>query len=280
MAFILIIVLAVLFLFFYFKIRKIPKLGNMTLVTGGIKTGKSTLSVYLAYRTYKRNHTFWKISCFFIKLFNKLKFKRFQNVNFPEEPLLYSNIPLNVPFVPLTSSLILRNERFNYKSVLYVCECSLLADSMSFKDDFLNENMLLLNKLFAHETRGGSLFYDTQSISDNHYSIKRSLSSYLYIHHTIKFIPFFIFCWVKELKYSDDNSTIQNFDKDVEEDLKLIIIPKSVWKLFDCYCYSALTDDLDPVTNLIKKPKSLKAYKIVSFKPYKTLLYKRRIPKQ
>lgn len=37
---------------------KIPKCGNMTLVTGGIKTGKSAMTVRLAYKTWKRN--LWK----------------------------------------------------------------------------------------------------------------------------------------------------------------------------------------------------------------------------
>lgn len=76
-----------------------------------------------------------------------------------EKPLLYSNIPLAVDgFTPLTLDLIQRKERFRYGSVIYVCESSLVADSMSFKDPLLNENMLLLNKLIAHETRGGYIF--------------------------------------------------------------------------------------------------------------------------
>lgn len=33
----------------FWRIFKIPKCGNMVLITGGIKTGKSTLSVRMAY---------------------------------------------------------------------------------------------------------------------------------------------------------------------------------------------------------------------------------------
>lgn len=274
MLWILLIILAVLFIICYLRIRKIPKLGNMVLVTGGIKTGKSTLSVYLAYRTWKRNRFVWKIKKFFIKVFRNMKIKKFIMLQDPEEPLLYSNIPLNIPYVPLTNDLIMRNERFNYKSVCYVCESSLVADSMSFKDDLLNENMLLLNKLFAHETHGGSIFYDTQSINDNHYAVRRCLSTYLYVHHTFKYCPFFLLMWVRELKYSEDGTSVNTFEEDVEESLKLILVPKSTWKKFDCYCYSIFTDTLDVRNGVVKNPPTLKAQRLVTFKSYRNLFKK------
>lgn len=257
----IIIILAIIALFLFLKIRKIPKLGSMTLVNGGIKTGKSTLSVFLAYRTYKKNHRIWKIKEFFRKIF-KPKNKPI------EEPLLYSNIPLKIPYVPLTKDLLNRTARFNYKSVVYICEASLIADSQLIKDKVLNEKLLLFNKLFAHETRGGSIFYDTQSISDLHYSIKRSLSSYLYIHHTFKYCPVFLLMWVQEYKYNDDGTVINTVQGDLEDNqFKLIIVPKSVWKKFDCYCYSSMTDNL-PVENKKKVAVVLKVEDLVSFKEF------------
>lgn len=271
MEILLIILIAIVVVFLLIKF-KVPKLGNMTLITGGIKTGKSTLSVYLSYKQYKRNLFKWKIKRFFIKFFRKLKIKKFINTKIPEKPLFYSNIPIAVPYVPLTKELLLRKERFSYGSVAYICESSLVADSMSFGDKKINEELLLFNKLFAHETKGGSLFYDTQSVLDNHFAIKRTLSSYLYIHHTIK-IPFFLLMYVKELKYSEDSTNV--FKDDVEESgLQLIIVPKRVWKKFDCYCYSCLTDDL-PVNKNVCVPVSLKAEDIVSFKEYLTLKEKK-----
>lgn len=260
----IIIILILISLFLLYKVRKIPKLGSMTLINGGIKTGKSTLSVFLAYRTYKRNHFIWKIKEKFRQIFKP-------NIKPIEEPLLYSNIPLAIPYVPITKDLLNRTTRFNYKSVAYICEASLIADSQLIKDKVLNEKLLLFNKLFAHETRGGAIFYDTQSISDLHYSIKRSLSSYLYIHHTNKFVPFFLLMWVQEFKYNDDGTVINTVSGDLEDNkLKLIIVPKSVWKKFDCYCYSALTDNL-PVENNKKVAVVLKVEDLVSFKEFKTI---------
>ncbi|PWL76848.1 MAG: hypothetical protein DBY22_00600 [Clostridiales bacterium] len=264
---IVLIIILIISLFLYFRYRKIPRLGNMVLVTGGIKTGKSTLSVYLALRTYKKQLFKWKIKCFIGKFLKVLKIPKFKNFEKPEKPLFYSNIPLKMPYVPLTKELLLREERFAYGSVCYICEASLVADSMSYKDMTLNENLLLLNKLFAHETKGGYIFYDTQSILDNHYAVKRCLSSYLYIHHTIKTIPFFLLCWVREMKFSEDNTIVNSFDSDVEKELKLIILPKKIWKKFDCYCYSSFTDDL-PVNDNLDYPETLKADDIISFKTY------------
>lgn len=269
--FILFLILGGVAVWLWLKFIKIPKCGNMTLVTGGIKTGKSTMSVHLAYRTYKRNRRKVAIINFFRRLMHKQPL---------ETPLLYSNIPLAVPYVPLTQDLLTRKERFAYRSVAYVCEASLVAGSMDYKNGEVNDQLLLLNKLFAHETRGGSIFYDTQSISDNHYAVKRCLSSYYYIHHTVK-IPFLCLMWLREMTFSEDNNSINVATSDVEDTLKLYIVPKRVWRLFDCYCYSVLTDSL-PVNHKVtdlrrpkrflfgrkKVPKSaLKARKIISFKP-------------
>ncbi len=261
-------------LFLVFRILKIPKFGNMTLVTGGVKTGKSTMSVWLAVRQYKRQlRKYYVMNYVFYPVFHRLPFPACKRMKKREKPLFYSNIPIAIKgYVPLTLSLIERRERFRYGSVIYVCESSLVADSQAIKDALVNEEMLLLNKLIAHETKGGYIFYDTQSIMDNHYAVKRCLSSYFYIHHMRK-IPFFCLAWVRELKFSEDNSAVNTFDSDVEDTLQLVIIPKRVWKLFDCYCYSVLTDDLPVVDQTVEVLPlgDRKARKIISFRNYKSI---------
>ena len=162
--------------FIFYKISKhfkVPKIACVSLTTGGVKSGKSTFSVYLAISTYKRIHRRWKVRKVFQTLFNK---------PIDEEPVLYSNIPLSVPYVPITLELLQRKIRPRYGSVAYVNEASLLCDQMLFKDDELNERLTLFNKLFGHETCGGYLVYDTQCIGDVHYAVKRSLSNYFYVH--------------------------------------------------------------------------------------------------
>lgn len=270
----LIIGLVILALILYLRIRKIPRLGNMVLITGGIKTGKSTFSVYLAKRIYKRQVFKYRIKRALLKLGKKLRIKKFIDKEFPERPLLYSNIPLNCEYVPITRKLLLRKERFAYGSVCYICESSLVADSQSKDDAIVNERLLLFNKLYAHETKGGYVIYDTQSISDNHYAVKRCLSTYLNIHHTVKWIPFVLLMWVREMHYSEDGQAVNVSTGDVENELKLIMVPKKVWKLFDCYCYSILTDDL-PVNTSKSIPVSLKAEEIVAIKKFLTIKTKK-----
>lgn len=270
MFWILLCVAVVLALFIYVKFFKVIKVGSMTLVTGGVKTGKSTLAVYLSIKAYKKERRR-------VFIYNKVLYPVFhlffKKMKLKEIPLYYSNIPVAVKgYCPLTTDLILRKTRFRYRSIIYICESSLVADSMSFKDQDLNENMLLLNKLIGHETRGGKIFYDTQAIGDNHFAIKRCVSSVLYIHHAKKF-PFFYVAFVRELKYSDDGNSVNTFDSDVEDTLKMVLIPKSVWKCFDCYCYSALTDKL-PVESrqktVLKKDKKKVNY-ILTFKKFLTV---------
>ena len=252
--------------FIFYKISKhfkVPKIACVSLTTGGVKSGKSTFSVYLAISTYKRIHRRWKVRKVFQTLFNK---------PIDEEPLLYSNIPLSVPYVPITLELLQRKIRPRYGSVAYVNEASLLCDQMLFKDDELNERLTLFNKLFGHETCGGYLVYDTQCIGDVHYAVKRSLSNYFYVHHLEKRIPFFLVAKVREERYSDDKGTITNtYSEDVEENLKTVIIPKSVWKKFDAYCFSTLTDSLPVSDNVLKGTTDLKAHDIVSFRKFKTI---------
>lgn len=256
--------------FIFFKISKyfkVPKIACVSLTTGGVKSGKSTFSVHLAISTYKRIHRQWKLRKFFQTLFNK---------PISEEPLLYSNIPLAVPYVPITLELLERKIRPRYGSVAYVNEASLLCDQMLYKDEELNERLTLFNKLFGHETCGGYLVYDTQCICDVHYAVKRSLSNYFYIHHLEKRIPFFLVAKVREERYSDDKGTVTNtYGEDVEENLKTVLIPKSVWKKFDAYCFSVLTDDL-PVSADVRDATDLKAREIVSFREFKTIMNKEK----
>lgn len=243
----------------YVRIKfKVPKFGCMALVTGGVKTGKSTLSVYMAISRYKKSARVTKFVNFFRKIFRR---------NLLEMPLLYSNIPLSVPYVPLTMGLIKRKYRFRYGSVIYVNEASLFADSQLVKDMELNERLLIFNKLIGHELLGGYIIYDTQAIVDVHYSVKRCLSNYIYIHHLTKWIPGFLIAYVRECVYSEDGSVINNYSSDVEDDLRKVIIPKRVWKKFDAYCYSYATDDLPVYDKVVKlrKGSSLKVKKLISF---------------
>lgn len=254
----ILLAVGVLFLLWYIhKNFKIPKIGSMVVVTGGVKSGKSTFSFHVAHTTYKRNLRNVKIRNFFSKIFKKPQ---------AELPLFYTTIPVETEHVLLTEDLLLRNTRFAYKSVIWVDEASLLADSQSYKDLDVNDRLMLFNKLIAHETRGGTIVYNSQSLADLHYSIKRCISETFYVHETFKWLPFFLVCTVREERYSEDGQSVNVYNSDVEESLKKVLVPKSVWKKFDCYCYSVMTDG-KPIEKNINYNYDLKARKILSFNP-------------
>lgn len=238
---------------------KMPKIGAMTCVTGGVKSGKSTFSFALAYKQYQRNLRD-------VKIRNWVRRKILRKDYQEELPCFYSTIPLACEHVLLTKELLMREHRFNYKSVIWIDEASLIADSQYCKNLDINDNLLMFNKLIAHETKGGLIVYNTQSIGDLHYSVKRCLSETFYVHNTFKWLPFFLVCTVREERYSEDGSAINTYNEDVEESLKKVLISKKVWKMFDCYCYSIHTDHL-PKDENIRKCDDLKAKKLLSFNP-------------
>lgn len=260
-AFIYLIVLGLITFFVIIWLRKFkfPKVGSLCLITGGVKTGKTTFGVALAISEYKKAMRSWRIRKVFARLLRR---------DVPEQPLLYSNIPLTVPYSPITTDILLRKRRVRFGSVLFISEASLVADSQMFRDMDLNNRLLLFNKLIGHSTHGGKVIYDTQSIGDLHYSIKRCLSEFFYIHHVVKFIPFFLLVYLREDRYSDDGVVINTNPSDVEDTLKRVLVRKSTWKKFDTYCYSTFTDDLPVADSVVSLGRfdSLKATKIPSFK--------------
>ncbi len=239
---------------------KAPKCSALTFVNGGVKTGKTAFALYLAYTNYKRSHRSWRIQCFFRKIFKR---------ELPEEPLFYSNIPVAFPYVPLTRELLLRKQRFNYGSTVFVSEFSLLADKNLFKylsADELKEISLFF-KLFGHETKGGKFFSDSQALGDICIEFRRNIAQYFYVHHLEKRIPFVLFFNVREERYCEDNSVLSTYNEDVEDSLKRVLCSKRLWRLYDQYCYSILTDSLPSATIITDGSQlaDLKARYIVTF---------------
>lgn len=264
-AIILVIVLLVLLAFFLIRHFKHLKIDNVYFISGGVKTGKSFVSVALAIKTYRKNLFKWYLTNWLYKLFKKGTAK----------PMLYSNIPLRyVKFNPLTMSIIERKVRIPNKSVVLIDEISLLADSMLYKDKKINDELMCFIKLFGHYTHGGTLITNSQAIADCHFSIKRCLSHYLYINSRVKF-PFVTIFNVREMLYSDDNNSINNNNDDVEKSLIKIWFLNRYYKYYDSYCYSVFTDCLPYQTNynvrILNRKDSLKADVLLTLQDFTTL---------
>lgn len=239
------IVVCIILLILYFVYRKnfkIIKTPSVCLITGGVKTGKSLLSVNLAIKEYKRRYKNWWI-----------KTKIFKSKC--EKPLFYTNtlisfgnikgkkkhkLDKNIRTIELAH--LLREKRFNYGSVVYVCESSLMADNQDYKNERRNAELSLFNKLFGHSSKGGVLFYDTQCTLDNHYSIKRVLSTFFFIQKSVDFFLFRVL-YVRELVNSDIANN--NFNDDVDNTTRKVLVWRWYYKKYDRYYFSYLTDNLE-----------------------------------
>lgn len=262
MLFVIILVAAIIFLVWFIGKQKKLSIDAITLVNGGVKTGKSTLSVHFAIKYYNKALLRWKIKSFLGKKV--------------EKPLLYSNIPLKCDHVLLSNEVLQRTKRIPYGSVVYIGEFSLVADNKFFKNAsaLQNESLMLFIKLFGHETGGtGKMFIDTQCVSDLPIDVRRCLNRYIWIERSIRWIPFIVIMRVRELMYAEDNSSVNVFNNDVDEVVKTLVIPKSIWRKFDYTCYSVFTDDLEVSDKVVKGKKlpDLKVRAIPSFKTYHTI---------
>ncbi len=246
-----------LFLFFYIKHKsKMLNLPSITLITGAPKTGKTLLNTYLAIKEYKKLHRQWFIRHIFKKdieepLFYTNASISFANVNDPfkitknGQKILKNKLDKNI--VKLSLNSLLRLERFNYKSVIYIQELSLVADNMYYQNKNDNINMSLFTKLIAHETKGGKVFLDTQSILDTHYSFKRVCSTFLYIESSRNILIGRLLN-VRQL-VNIDGVTMNNFNSDSTDSMKKVFVPFWYYKKYNCYEYSYITDDLPLVPN-------------------------------
>lgn len=284
MVWIIVILLAILVIFLYWKFFKLPKMKNIIFVDGSLGSGKSFYSVAVAVRLFKKQIRLYRIKCFAIgKIVNKIinavnwVFKKnYAKKELPEKPCLYSNMRLrNIEFTLLTKDLIFRKQRFAYKSVVLIDEASLMIDQMCFKDKELNERMSTFFKLFRHETKGGYIVINSQTTSDLHYSLKYVISDYLYLHHRTK-LPLVTIVKAQEMCYSADKdgaSIVNARNEDIEETLKNVLVLNKYYKYYDSYCYSIFTDSL-PIYKKVEKlgrKDNLKTDILVSFKDFKYL---------
>lgn len=231
---VILIVIAVLFVLHWLN-KKFKRLvlPNVFLVTGGVKTGKSLLSVHLVRKLRREVLIPYYIRSFFRRLFG---------MEVDKKPMVYSNIPLrDIEYCPLTKDIVLGQVRIPDKSIVFIDEVSLFADSMNFKDFNTNNQLLRFVKLFGHYSHNGYLICNTQSLSDCHYAFKRCLNSYLYIYSRTK-LPFVTCMEVREMLYSADSSMINVSNEDIQLTMRKILIWNSTYNKYDSLCYSIFTD--------------------------------------
>lgn len=257
--------------FIYRKNFKKIKTPAVTLITGGVKCGKSLLSVKLAIKDYRHRHRVWWIKT---HVFKKII----------EEPLFYTNCKISFGNLKkekphkldsciraVTLDTLTRELRFNYGSIIYINEASLMADNMDFANKERNCDLSLFAKLIGHETRGGVLYLDTQSVLDVHYAFKRVSSTYLFIQKNINLF-FFHILYVREMINTENG--VNNFEDDVDCTTRKVLIPFWFHHKYDRYEWSYLTDELQREDSMFIPRQDLKSFNPLyvkrSFKHYKS----------
>ena len=247
--------------------------GNLVLVTGGVKTGKTQLSVALAVKQYRKQLVKWRRAC------RKAR-RRYEPL--PEKPLLYSNMPIGRVgdgYAPLTLELVTCQKRFRWGSVVYYNEASLIAGSKDIKDEVLNDHLLKFFKLCAHFTMGGYVFLDTQSPADCHYTVKRSLSTAYDIWYRVT-LPFVSLIWLREMKIVDGDSTIA-IDTQIDPQDSVLdggrkkyfrLIRNKWWKYYDQYAYSAQVEHLPVGADIVNVTRDKKVRSLVRCRDIKKAL--------
>lgn len=221
-----------------------PQIGHLHLYSGGVKTGKTAHSVKTCLALIRKQR------------------KKARKAKAAEMPMLYSNMPIRTKqgYKPLKLEHIKLEKRFEAGSVIYINEASLLAGSKDIRDEEVNDELLRFYKLCAHLTHGGYVVVDTQNPADNHYTCKRSLSSYWHILQTVK-IPHIGLLSIVERRIIVDEDTASPAANDQKRDKVRELVenllprtvfvrfcPWSVLKRYDQYAYSTITDSL-PTTD-------------------------------
>lgn len=228
-------IVAIILLVLILIYSRAPYMGCLTLITGALKSGKTLMGLRCAMRKYKMARIKWKLTCLFRRLIRK---------PLPEEPLFYTNIAVaGIRFVPVTLDILYRKVRVARKSVMFLSETSLIADSMTVRDALLNEEINTFFKLYGHESHGGKCIIETQNVLDNHYAIKRCLTFYYNIDANFS-LPFFKLVRFYKVFYSDDDTVRNVVSLNSSVEYSYMLIPKSMFTRYDSYTYSWLTDDL------------------------------------
>ena len=268
---IIFLIVVALLLIWVVKRSKKFRFDSIVMINGGVGSGKTFTAVWLAVRNYKKSVRIWKRKNFFRKIFKK---------DLLEKPLLYSNIPLfNIDFVLINQELLQREKRFNFCSIVLISESSLIANSQDFKRKDLpnlNDDLTEFLKLIRHELHGSyrslfglggtipNLIVETQSKNDNHYAFDRCITQVMFINKSYN-IPFFKIQYCRDLLLYDGVENVISDDSKQDVSFKWYFVPKAIFKKYDSYSYSFLTDDLESYDKTIYITMSRKNRKKLKF---------------
>lgn len=273
------IALVVLLLwFFIFKVKHL-KTSDVYFVDGGVKVGKSKVSVMLVVkrifvnrlRAHFRNGLIWLLNRRRVH-YNK-KHPNTPKVlrEYEEIPMLYSNMPLyKVKYNHFALEILELKWRMPHGSVVLLDEASLIADSMTAYGktktqqeivDYVNEKITIFLKLFGHATHGGLCVYNSQNVVDLHFGFRRCTSTYLMLINRRRF-PFFNLISCREIVHDESGDLTNTVTKDVEDDSKPLFVSNKWHKYYDRYYLDILFKHLPKMVNYDVKIENKRKHRV------------------
>ena len=148
---IIVLVLIIIVMVLIWKRSYKFRFDSILLLLGCVGSGKTSTAVYILNYSIKKAQGIWKRRTkYYSKLFKKMKDD--------EKPLIYSTLPiyqdrkkniLHESYRPLTSEHLLRKVRFNFKSIVFIDEVSLLACSRDANNERVSEYLhFMSNQLY------------------------------------------------------------------------------------------------------------------------------------
>lgn len=221
------------------------------LFTGGLGSGKSLNSVKYAKRSYRRIHRRWWMDCAWMRFKMHLG-KKYAPEDFPEEPGLYSNIPIRLGWPDffhrhdgdkewqakhwsrvLTREMMIFKTRIPVGSVVFIDELPQFINQFQYDakgvKDVLNEWITF----FRHYING--LFVaNAQSLDEVECHIRRKLNTYYYCFDFQPILGIFYRCRILRCRVGDMSISLDNeyIDENAKWHYGLLFL-----RSYDSRCY-------------------------------------------
>lgn len=244
----LIIILAIIFVFWLIVKPYFIKHDTVSLYVGSLGSGKTLIGVTDSLRMLRKN----RMRVFWYNLFHKKK---------KLKPMLYSSIPIKISKKEMSLDLktehILMTERIIEKSVVFIDEVSLFLNS--FETVTTNKNIKTVEEfstLFRHYTKGGYLIMTTQNTAKCNYVIRYCCNECYNLSNfnTIPVIHLVYWHKIRHITLTDDIKTIEQGQAEENADWHIGFFGR---RKYDTYAfserYNAVPQGVDKTSDTLKR---------------------------
>jgi len=237
MTFILLLIIAVILLWFIVKKTYAVQIDNTLLFTGAPGTGKTNKMVSMALKYFRKSRKRVRRRNTVRRYLNKF---RSDPLDLFEEPLLLSNIPIRISRKEMSVMLELEHlllvKRIPPLSVTVCTELGKIASQYDWQNLNVQDNVNDFISMYRQYTYGGYFFADDQSSDNIAVTIRRRIGTVVNMMHFRKLWKFY---WVKvrNMSISEDIKVIEDDFKEESMKWNFGMFPL-FHKNYDTYAFS------------------------------------------